>query len=255
MKVAAYQAPLLGSGSMAALDIIRDRIKWCETEGVDILCCPEAVLGGLADDAQRPSDIAINVESGQLQALLTPIASKSVTAIVGFTESVGAGRLYNSAAVFHEGSVVGIYRKRHLVYRKRHPAIGASVYSAGDRSPVFSVGALSFGIMICNDSNYPELAADMVARGARVIFLPSNNSLSPERADVVALSRAVDIARAKDNEVMIVRADVAGRTANRVSFGSSAIVDTRGTVLRAGKALSEDVLVAEIQATGHEDTN
>ena len=63
-------------------------------------------------------------------------------------------------------------------------------------------------IMICNDSNYPELATGMVARGAMAIFLPSNNSLSPESANVVALSRAVDIALAKDNGVMIVRADV-----------------------------------------------
>ena len=109
------------------------------------------------------------------------------------------------------------------------------MYSAGDESLVFTVGHLSFGIMICNDSNYPELATDMVARGARAIFLPSNNSLPPERADVVALSRAVDVARARDNEVMIIRADVAGRTADRVSFGSSAIVDARGNVLRAGK--------------------
>jgi predicted amidohydrolase len=225
---------------MDALELIRDRIRRCETEGVDILCCPEAVLGGLADDAQCPDEFAINVESGQLEALLTPIASKSVTAIVGFTETTGAGTLYNAAAVLHDGRVIG-------VYRKRHPAIRRSVYSAGDQSPVFTIGALSFGIMICNDSNYPELAADMVARGARVIFLPSNNSLPTEKADVVALSRTVDIARARDNEVMIVRADVAGRTANRVSFGSSAIVDARGTVLGAGKALSEDILIAQIQ--------
>jgi predicted amidohydrolase len=223
---------------MDALELIRDRIKRCETEGADILCCPEAVLGGLADDAQCPDEFAINVESGQLEALLTPIASKSVIAIVGFTETTGAGALYNAAAVLHDGRVIG-------VYRKRHPAIRRSVYRAGDQSPVFTIGALSFGIMICNDSNYPELAADMVARGARVIFLPSNNSLPPERADVVALSRTVDIARARDNEVMIVRADVAGRTANRVSFGSSAIVDARGTVVRTGEVLSEDFLVAE----------
>jgi predicted amidohydrolase len=247
MKVAAYQAPLLPSGSMEALELIRDRIKWCEAEGVELLCCPEAVLGGLADDAQHPAGFAIDVESGQLQSLLTPIASKSVTAIVGFTETVGAGRLYNAAAVFHEGRVVGITRKRHLFYRERHPAIGRSLYSAGEQSPVFTVGGLCFGIMICNDSNYPELAADMVARGARAIFVPSNNGLPPERADVVALSRAVDITRAVDNDVTIVRADVAGRTADRVSFGSSAIVDARGTVLCAGTALSEDILIAEIE--------
>ena len=82
MRVAAYQAPLLPGGSMEALQLIRDRVKWCETEGVDILCCPEAVLGGLADDAQCPVEFAINVESGQLETLLAPLASKSVTAIV-----------------------------------------------------------------------------------------------------------------------------------------------------------------------------
>jgi predicted amidohydrolase len=171
-----------------------------------------------------------------------------VTAIVGFTETVGAGKLYNTAAVFHDGRVVGLCRKRH-------PAIRRSVYSAGDQSPVFTVGPLSFGIMICNDSNYPKLAADMVARGARAIFLPSNNSLPPQRANVVALSRAVDIARARDNEVMIVRADVAGRTADRVSFGSSAIVDACGTLLRAGETLREDILVAEVHASRQDGAN
>jgi 5-aminopentanamidase len=242
MKVAAYQAPLLPSGSMVALGHIRDRVKWCETEGVEILRCPEAVLGGLADDAECPLDIAIDVESGELEALLARLASRSVTTIVGFTETVGAGKLYNAAAVLHDGRVV-------CIYRKRHPAIRNSVYSAGDQSLIFTVGPLPFGIMICNDANYPELATEMVARGAKVIFVPSNNNLHPDKADVVALSRSVDIARARDNGVMIVRADVAGRTADRVSFGSSAIIDACGTVLQAGKTLSEDILVAEVHTT------
>jgi 5-aminopentanamidase len=239
MRVAAFQAPLLPVGSMEALEIIRDRVRWCEIEGVDILCCPEAVLGGLADDVERPAHISIDVKGGELDTFLAPLASNEVAVIVGFTEAGGAGTLYNTAAVFHRGRVVGIYRKRH-------PAIRRSVYSAGDQSPIFTVGHLSFGIMICNDSNYPEIAADMVTRGAKVLFVPSNNSLPPGRADVVALTRAVDIARAGDNEVMVVRADVAGRTENRVSFGSSAIVDAGGTVLRTGEALREDILVAEV---------
>ena len=126
MKVAAYQAPLLPGGSMEALELIRDRIKWCEGAGVDMLCCPEAVLGGLADDVERPVDIAI--ESGDLEGLLAPLASKSVTAIVGFTETAGAGKLYNAAAVIHDGRVVGIYRKRH-------PAIRKSVYRLASALP------------------------------------------------------------------------------------------------------------------------
>jgi hypothetical protein len=53
---------------------------------------------------------------------------------------------------------------------------------------------------------------------------------------------------------MIVRADVAGRTAHRVSLGSSAIVDARGTVLRATEALSDYILVAEVDGH-HSDVN
>ncbi len=75
MKIAAYQTPLLPNGSMEAVQLIRDRVKWCETEGVDILCCPEAVLGRLADDAECPENIAIDVENGQLEMLLASLAS------------------------------------------------------------------------------------------------------------------------------------------------------------------------------------
>lgn len=240
MKVAAYQARLLPNGSVEAVDLIRRRVKACEADGVEILLCPEAVLGGLADDARRPSDLALNVESGELRAMLAPLASESVTTIVGFTEASGEGALYNSAAIFSKGEIIG-------VYRKRHPAIRSSVYRPGDQSPVFALGDLRFGIMICNDSNFPELGASMAASGARVLFVPSNNALRPERADVVALTRATDISQAKRNGVTVIRADVAGETGDRISIGSSAIVDPEGTVLQSGKPLCEDLLVADLQ--------
>jgi 5-aminopentanamidase len=62
------------------------------------------VLGGLADDAECPTSIAIDVKSGQLKAVLAPLVSSSVTVIVGFTEAAGDRRLYNAAAVFHDGN-------------------------------------------------------------------------------------------------------------------------------------------------------
>ncbi|MEJ0073879.1 MAG: carbon-nitrogen hydrolase family protein [Alphaproteobacteria bacterium] len=239
MKVAAYQAPLLPSGSMEALGLIAERLRWCEREGVEILCCPEAILGGLADGAVDPAAIAISAANGRLEALLAPLASRSVTTIVGFTEGDETGRLYNTAAVLRHGAVAGLYRKRF-------PAIRKSVYSAGDASPLFTIGPLTFGIMICNDTNHPELAGDIAARGATVAFVPTNNALPPDRADVLALTRAVDVARATANRLMIVRADVAGRSAGRVSFGSSAIVATDGRVLQSARPFSEDILVAEV---------
>jgi predicted amidohydrolase len=130
MRVAAYQAPLLPSGSMAALGLIRKRIDWCETERVEILCCPEGILGGLADYARRPADFAIDATGGELETVLAPLASDTVTTIIGFTELGHADRLYNAAAVFHRGSVVGLYRKLYpastsQVTRRRYSTYAA----------------------------------------------------------------------------------------------------------------------------------
>lgn len=242
MKVAAYQAPFLPPGSMEAIALIGERVRQCEAQGVAVLCCPEAVLGGLADDAPHPADFALGVESGELRARLAPLASTSVTVIVGFTEARGPRRLYNSAAVVSAGEIIG-------VYRKRHPARRRSIYSPGGESPVFAVGGLRFGIMICNDTNFPELGDDMAARGAQVLFVPSNNGLRRERADVIAETRAVDLDHARRNGIPVVRADVAGDLGERIALGTSAIIDGRGRIVRAGEPLKDDLLVADLDLT------
>ena len=86
MKVAAYQAPLLAAGSLQAIDLVAERVAWCESEGVSILCCPEAILGGLADYAEYPARFAMRTDDGELAKVLAPLTSDSVTSIVGFTE-------------------------------------------------------------------------------------------------------------------------------------------------------------------------
>ena len=242
MKVAAYQAPLLPSGSREAVDLIRTRVEWCESHGVVILCCPEAILGGLADNAADPGTFAIDTRGDQLARALAPLASDTVTTIVGFTEATGTGRRYNTAAVFHKGSVIGLYRKLH-------PAINRSVYDAGDRMPVFQVGRLTFGIVICNDSNYSEPARVMASQGATALFIPTNNGLPPEKADVVVHARTVDIALAIEHGVSVIRADVAGRADGLVSYGSSGIVDSRGRVLQSTQPLTEDLIVADLEVS------
>ena len=240
MKVAAYQAPLLPSGSSEAIKLIAERVKACEAAGVEILCCPEAVLGGLADYSDRPADLAIDVASGQLRALLAPMASRTVTTIVGFTESVPQGQLFNSAGIFSQGEVVG-------VYRKRYPAINRSVYVPGTASPIFKIGNLVFGIVICRDSTFPELARSMATRGATALFVPTNNALAPAKggADVVQHARRTDVSTARENVMSVIRADVAGRVDGLESYGSSTIVERDGTVVRVPKQLVPDLLIAE----------
>ena len=250
MKVAAWQAPLLGSGAADVLALIRRRVDECEAEGVAILCCPEAVAGGLADYARGQFRTA--VPTSDTLSFLAPVAGARLTTIVGFTELSSDGSLYNSAAVISQGRLVG-------VYRKRHPAIRRSVYRAGKDSPVFQVDGACFGILICHDSTFPELAASLASLGARVIFVPTNNALpaSMPSKEILAEARACDVALATDNRCWVVRADVAGTMGGLRSEGSSAIISPAGKTVSSARALSEDLLVAEIglarSDTAHHD--
>ena len=116
LRVAAYQSPLAHPAPAEALDLLRPQIARCTHERVSILCCPEAMLGGLADYGSDPFRWAMAV--AELESLLRPLANNLVTTIVGFTER-SSDRLCNSAAVFHRGVVIGISRKVHPLGRTR----------------------------------------------------------------------------------------------------------------------------------------
>jgi len=248
VRVAAYQTSLAASKSGDVLPLMREQVIRCEAIGVEILCCPEAVLGGLADYSDDPTSFAI-AAGERLTEVLDPLTSRTVTTIVGFTEVDTHGRLYNAAAVFQGGAVVGLYRKLH-------PAINRSVYGAGREMPVFTVGALTFGILICRDSTFPEPARVMAEQGAAALFVPTNNGLAPGKAgpEIVADARRCDIARARENGVSVIRADVVGRDGDLTSFGSSSIVDQDGEVLASAALLETDLIVAEIETARRSPT-
>jgi predicted amidohydrolase len=240
MKIAAYQAPLPLPSWQSAIELISSQVRRCETEGVSILCCPEAVLGGLADDTDRPREFALSVSDGSLARALAPLASSSVTTIIGFTELGDDGRLYNSAAVLQRGAIAS-------VYRKQRPAIHHSVYAPGNATLLFHVAERNCGILICNDSNFPELIQSLAAQHVTLLFIPSNNALRPARArmKLVTHTRQVDNAIAITHRLWVVRADVAGETANLLSFGTSEIVRPDGSVAQLAALLREDLLVVD----------
>lgn len=241
MKVAAYQAPLSACADAQVLSLVRKQVDRCEALCVSILCCPEALLGGLADYADTPDRIAIETGTDRLARMLEPLASDRVTTIIGFTERGRDGSLYNAAAVFARGAVVGIYRKMQ-------PAINRSVYRAGVAAPVFTVDGVTFGVLLCRDSLFAEPARSMVSRGAQVLFVPTNNGMPAAKggAELVEQARACDVARARESGVAVVRADVAGVAGELVSHGSSGIVDRDGRVVATAAALAEELVVAEI---------
>lgn len=241
MKVAAYQAPLAACADAQVISLIRQQVDRCEALGVEILCCPEALLGGLADYVDQPERIAIDTSADGLDRVLAPLASDEVTVVLGFTERDTDGHLYNAAAVFARGTVLGIYRKMHC-------AINRSVYRAGAEAPVFTVGNVTFGVLICRDSLFSEPAELMLSRGAQVLLVPTNNRLPRMKGgtEIVIEARTCDVDRASQSGVPVVRADVAGFDGGFASYGSSSVVNCDGRVLGTARALVADLVVADI---------
>ena len=241
MKVAAYQAPLLAEDGSSAIGLMHEQVRHCEARGVSILCFPEAILGGLADYSDNPGGFALRSDNGQLASVLAPLASDTLTSIVGFTELDRDGGLWNAAAVYQRGRVTGIYRKIH-------PAIRHSVYRPGSDTPVFRAGELTFGIVICNDSNYPELPRRMAAQGASALFIPTNNALPNDRASAKlnSAARRADIALAIQTKCWVIRADVAGGNGDYTSFGCSEIIDSQGNVVLEAPPHRAHLLVTEL---------
>ena len=241
MKVAAYQAPLAACADAQVISLIRQQVDRSEALGVELLCCPEALLGGLADYVEQPERIAIDTSADGLDRVLAPLASDHVTTVLGFTEQGGDGHLYNAAAVFARGTVLGIYRKIHT-------AINRSVYHAGAEAPVFTVGNVTFGVLICRDSLFPEPARLMLSRGAQVLLVPTNNGMPRVKSgsEIVKEARACDIGCASESGVPVVRADVAGLNGGFASYGSASVVNRDGRVLGTARALVADLVVADI---------
>ncbi len=230
----------------SAIEHLRHRVRECEQAGVTLLCCPEGALGGLADYVDAPDDIALPSDAASLARQLQPLASETVTVVVGFTERDVSGRYYNAAAVYLQGVVCG-------VYRKRHPAIRRSRYSAGTESPVFVLPSRTLGILICRDSLDDGLTAGLGHRGADVLCIPSNNAMPAGRSGprLVDEVRALDRQHATTSGVPLVRADVIGEYRGLRSAGATMVTASESEQVCAPGSRDGELVVVEVPSPGN----
>lgn len=215
-----------------------------EADGVELVCCPEALIGELANesDGDSPSTVALSVDRGELQEAVAPLFGWPMTIVVGFTERSADGRLYNAAAVISGSKISGIYRKCYP---------GSSACVPGTDLPIFHHDGVAFGVLICNDAHFIEPARILAARGAQLLVVPVHGGHGPSKENLWRARGAnVLIARAVENGVPLVAADVAGRQGHRVCHGTTAIVDGQGTVVAAAQPLSEDFIAADVALGG-----
>jgi predicted amidohydrolase len=205
------------------------------TPAVELLVMPE-----LANSGYRFPDRPTALAAGEVPAaspfvgLLTDWCRQhSAHVVTGFHEREG-DVLFNSALLIGPGGVLGVYRKLHLFLNEK------DIFAPGNLGlPVFDLGGVKIGMLVCFDWVFPEVWRSLALDGADIICHPSNLVL-PGFAQ-----RAVPI-HALINRVFTITANRIGTEGELTFTGLSTIADPLGNVLVQGPQADVDVQVVEI---------
>ena len=144
--------------------------------GADIIAFPEFLM------AFSPA----SQSAEELSQMGEPVDGWFIAALAGAAKEHGVGiiaPMYESSPIPHrvfdtavwiddQGRVVSVYRKLHL-----YDAFGfkeSDKFYPGDAvAPLVPLGYARFGMMICYDLRFPELARMLALAGANVILAPS----------------------------------------------------------------------------------
>lgn len=121
--------------------------------------------------------------------------------------------------------------------------------SAGTELPVIAFRGTTVGIMICNDLWYVEPARILASKGAAVILVPTNSGHlrnGPLDDRLRTRSETLPVARAVDNTVSVVVADITGKRQGRSALGSSRIVDPDGALVCAADPHRAGLIVSTV---------
>ena len=169
--------------------------------------------------------------------------TSDTAAIIGFPEQEGQ-KLYNSAAICHQGQVQGIYRKRLLpnysVFdEKRYFAAGVT------DGPLFEIGGVLVGVNICEDLWFDEGPFDSQVQSGVALAISINGS--PYRRGKFAERVAAIAERANKARVPIVYVNQVGAQDELIFDGSSFAVDVTGEVIARLPQFEQAVEVVDIE--------
>ena len=158
LKVAAIQiGPEPSKGSASENTIERLINKAVEGEA-EFLCFPEHWLG-----EETPKSVSELIELMREQA-----RRFNVTIIAGgFFEQLPDGIYVTAPVIDPNGHLVGRQRKIHLFGDEKAKA------KPGSEHVVFDVNNLKFGVMVCYDTVFPEVARTFAIKGVEMVFVPS----------------------------------------------------------------------------------
>ncbi len=227
----------------ASLDPAENRDALVELSGaveadIGLLLLPEAAMRDFGPPDSGLGGFAEPLDGPYVDTLTKLAAERATTVVAGMFEvSDDPSRPFNTLAVVDADGLRASYRKIHL-----YDSFGykeSDRLSAGPPEPVLvDVEGVTVGLMTCYDLRFPELARELVRRGAQLLVAPSAWVAGPGK---VGHWRVLTAARAIENTVYLA---AVGQPGPRYT-GHSLVVGPAGEVV-AEVGDGEHVLTATI---------
>jgi predicted amidohydrolase len=164
--------------SMANLQAFAEYIDKAGAQKADIICLPEGctIIGQGSNYAAKAETVP-----GPSTEFLGQYAAKNHAYIVAGIYEKDGNTLYNTSVLLgRDGKLIGKY---HKICLPRGEIDGG--LAPGNEYPVFDLDFGRIAMMICWDVAYPEVARELSAEGAEIIFMPiwgGNETLCKARA-------------------------------------------------------------------------
>ncbi|CAN5280786.1 NAD+ synthase [soil metagenome] len=232
---------------------ILNAIAKAKQDGSDLIVFPEVVIHGYtSQDWFLDKDIIENAGE-YLQKIVD--ASKGITVIVGTirrNEETAGRRLFNSAAVMHDGELLGFADKTLLP--EYDVFDDPRYFEPSETRSMFEIGGVKIGVVVCedfwNDKTFwkqrlydVDPAEELIMRGADLIVAinasPYNKGKIKLRCDMVAH-------RARQQKKPIVFVNLIGGNDGIIFDGASVIADEEGDIILQAAAFEEFVETVEL---------
>jgi len=212
-----------------------DLLNQLATEGVQVAVFPECALTGYYMGPTVPipeKDIAAAEER-----LRETCRDKKIAVVFGSVYKVN-GHAYDGATVLNSrGELVERYGKIYLA--------GEKWAVPGNHIAYFELEGVPSTVTICHDARYPELVRLPAMEGALIDYhISAAFSLKDEFK--IAPYRAQMMARAVENGVFVVMANVPANQDLTGSHGQSRIIASDGNVVKEASIFGEDILISTL---------
>lgn len=216
--------------------------------GADLASLPEVFT--YRGPSRRHTEVAETVPGPTTERLAAAARRHRMWVLGGSIVESSEGRVYNTSLLFdRSGEQVARYRKIHL-FDVDLPGVAAvresDTYAPGEEIVTTETEFGRVGLSICYDLRFPELYRSMMARGARVLFVPANFQHTTGSAHWEVLVRA----RAIENQSFVVAPAQWGvwgdPSKGRRGFGNSLAVDPWGRVIARGPEEGTEAILADL---------